>query len=90
MSLDIQQALTVLGASGLVADDELARARQAPLGSLGITMAPRDDLRDPDRSGRRRSPREVRITRRYDDSLEAYRHVVDERAGRATGLPDPS
>jgi hypothetical protein len=42
---DLQHALEVLGVRGLVPDGTLIRARDVPVGLLGITMAPRKDLK---------------------------------------------
>jgi hypothetical protein len=42
---DIQHALDLLGTRGILPDETLLRAMDAPLGMLGITMAPRDDLK---------------------------------------------
>jgi hypothetical protein len=42
---DLQHALEVLGVRGLVPDETLIRARDVPVGLLGITMAPRKDLK---------------------------------------------
>jgi hypothetical protein len=44
---DIQRALEVLGERGLIPDDTLIRAMDVPIGMLGMTMAPRDDLKPP-------------------------------------------
>jgi hypothetical protein len=42
---DIQHALEVLGTRGILPDETLVRAMEAPLGMLGMTMAPREDLK---------------------------------------------
>jgi hypothetical protein len=42
---DLQRALDVLGTRGLVPDETLVRAMDVPVGLLGITMAPREDLK---------------------------------------------
>lgn len=42
---DIQQALAVLGERGILPDETLAPARAVAIGRLGMTMAPRDDLK---------------------------------------------
>ncbi|WP_065569762.1 hypothetical protein [Microbacterium oleivorans] len=41
---DLQAALEVLAERGLISDAEWVRAREARIGLLGISMAPRDDL----------------------------------------------
>ncbi|MGZ0711548.1 hypothetical protein ACWPKO_24780 (plasmid) [Coraliomargarita sp. W4R53] len=41
---DMQHAFVVLGQRGLVEEDQLARARGLRIGTLGMTMAPREDL----------------------------------------------
>lgn len=45
VSSDLQHALEVLGTRGVLPDDTLILAMDAPLGMLGMTMAPRDDLK---------------------------------------------
>ena len=48
---DIQHALEVLGTRGLLPDETLIRAMDVPIGMLGMTMAPRDDLKPGDAPG---------------------------------------
>jgi hypothetical protein len=50
----VQQALEVLGSRGIVPDETLIRAMDVPIGLLGMTMAPRDDLSPPSGQGDRR------------------------------------
>ena len=45
MHSDIQQSLEVLGERGILSDETLVRAVDVPIGRLGMTMAPRDDLK---------------------------------------------
>ena len=42
---DIQHALEVLGTRGLVPEETLIHAMDVPIGLLGMTMAPREDLK---------------------------------------------
>ena len=45
MYSDIQHALEVLGTRGIVPDETLIQAMDVPIGQLGMTMAPRADLK---------------------------------------------
>jgi hypothetical protein len=42
---DVQHALEVLGTRGLIPEETAIRAMDVPVGLLGITMAPREDLK---------------------------------------------
>ncbi|GAA1983776.1 hypothetical protein [Microbacterium pumilum] len=50
---DVQHALEVLGTRGLVSDETLIRAMEVPIGLLGMTLAPREDLKPGADSGDR-------------------------------------